>query len=62
MAALSKMYAQGRFLGGYIWSGPHGDYVDSSSGDTSSFKGKEVIRVDDVIAYRLRYFGGLIKA
>ncbi|MGJ8528169.1 DUF5680 domain-containing protein [Maritalea sp.] len=62
LAALSEMYAQGRFLGGFKWSGPHGDYVDSSVGDVSSFEGKEVIIVGDDIAYQLRYFGGLIKA
>jgi hypothetical protein len=59
-AALSAMYAQGRFLGGFAWSGPHGDYVDQSSGDVGHFFGREVILVDAVEAYGLHYCGGLI--
>ena len=58
--ALSAMYAQGRFLGGFSWSGPHGDYVDQSSGEVGHFFGREVILVDTVEAYELHYCGGLI--
>ncbi|HET8915001.1 MAG TPA: DUF5680 domain-containing protein [Propionibacteriaceae bacterium] len=44
-AALSAMYQEGRFLGGFDWAGPHGDYQDHSSGDVSHFHGREVILV-----------------
>jgi hypothetical protein len=36
-AALSAMYQEGRFLGGFDWSGPHGQNQDRSSGDVSHF-------------------------
>lgn len=60
-AALSAMYAQGRFLGAFEWTGPHGIYVDRSSGDVSHFHGREVILVEGREAYALDYFGGLVK-
>ena len=60
-AALSAMYAEGRFLGGWAWSGPHGVYRDASSGDVSHFAGRETIVVDGAEAYALDYHGGLIK-
>lgn len=60
-AALTAMYAEGRFLGGFAWSGPHGDYVDSSEGGVALFSGDEAIYVAGTKAYGLRYSGGLIK-
>ena len=60
-AALSAMYAEGRFLGGFEWSGPHGRYVDLSTGDVTHFKGREAIVVDAAEAYAPDYSGGLIK-
>jgi Domain of unknown function (DUF5680) len=60
-AALSAMYSEGRFLGGFEWIGPHGRYVDQSVGDVTRFHGQESILVDEVRAYTLDYFGGLIK-
>ena len=60
-AALSAMYAEGRFLGGFDWEGPHGVYHDSSSGDVRHFHGHETIDVAGVEAYALDYAGGLIK-
>ena len=60
-AALSAMYAQVRFLGGFEWAGEFGTYRDSSDGDVTHFHGREVIIVEDEIAYALDYFGGLIK-
>jgi len=62
LAALSKMYVENRFLGGFEWSGPHGTYVDQSAGDVSSFEGKEAITTNGLVSYQLRYFGGLVKA
>ena len=61
-AALSAMYAEGRFLGGFDWTGPHGRYLDRSEGSAGQFRGREVILVDGVEAYALDYFGGLVKA
>jgi hypothetical protein len=60
-AALSAMYQEGRFLGGFDWLGPHGIYRDDSTGDVAHFKGRETIAVSGVVAYALDYFGGLIK-
>ena len=60
-AALATMYGEGRFLGGFSWSGPHGDYVDQSSGEVAHFFGREAILVDAVEAYGLHYCGGLIR-
>jgi Domain of unknown function (DUF5680) len=61
-AALSAMYAQGQFLGGFEWTGPHGRYVDWSEGGVAHFRGREVIIVQGVEACALDYFGGLAKA
>jgi hypothetical protein len=61
MGALSAMYTEGRFLGGFEWDGPRGRYVDASSGDVVRFHGRETITVDATIAYALDYLGGLIK-
>lgn len=59
--ALSAMYAEGRFLGGFRWLGPHGEYVDKSEGGVDLFSGEEAIYCDSIKAYGLRYSGGLIK-
>jgi hypothetical protein len=61
-AALGAMYAQGRFLGGFQWLGPHGEYIDSSTGDAAHFHGRETIRVGGMEAYALDYAGGVIRA
>ena len=59
--ALSTLYQEGRFLGGFEWIGPHGVYRDRSSGGVAHFQGRESIRVGGAEAYALNYFGGLIK-
>jgi Domain of unknown function (DUF5680) len=61
-AALSGMYKEDRFLGGFEWSGPYGRYVDTSIGDVTEFHGREAIVVEGVEAYVLDYFGGLVKS
>jgi hypothetical protein len=61
-AALAALYAEGRFLGGFSWSGPHGDYCDRSEGSVAQFRGRETITVGGVQAYALDYFGGLVKS
>lgn len=60
-AALSAMYGQGRFLGGFEWTGPHGTYRDTSTGDVAHFHGRETIMVAEEQAYALDYLGGLIR-
>lgn len=60
-AALSAMYSEGRFLGGFEWTGPHGLYRDTSMGGVEHFHGREAILVNGVEAYALDYFGGLVK-
>ncbi len=60
-AALSALYREGRFLGGFEWTGEHGTYLDRNQGDASHFKGREIITVGGRDAYELDYFGGLVK-
>ena len=60
-AALSAMYEEGRFLGGFDWQRQHGIYQDRSTGDVAHFSGRETISVSGVVAYALDYFGGLVK-
>ena len=60
--ALSDLYREGRFLGGFVFAtGPH-VYVDRSEGGVASFSGHEVIQMDREAVYRLDYHGGLIRA
>jgi hypothetical protein len=59
--ALSAMYEEGRFLGGWDWEGPHGLYRDVSTGDAAHFHGREAITVGGIEGYALDYFGGLVK-
>jgi hypothetical protein len=61
-AALSLMYKEGRYLGGFEWSGPHGTYQDTSIGTVARFHGREAISVGGAEAYVLDYLGGLIKS
>ncbi|WP_207204607.1 DUF5680 domain-containing protein [Sanguibacter massiliensis] len=51
-AALTAMYAEGRFLGGFKHVGEHGTYVDVSTGDVARFHGREAILVGGEEAYR----------
>jgi hypothetical protein len=59
--SLSRMYQEGRFLGGFEHQVQDGTYVDSNEGDVSSFKGTEFIVRDGVKVYELFYHGGLIR-
>ena len=59
-AALSAMYAQGRFLGGFAWVHDGYDYTDASTGTFRDFTGVETIHKDGALAYRLDYHGGMI--
>jgi hypothetical protein len=59
--ALTAMYGEGRFLGGFEWTGPHGTYRDRSEGGVTHFRGREAIEVSGIEAYALDYAGGLIR-
>ncbi len=60
-ASLSRMYKEGRFLGGFEYSENDLTYVDSSEGSVERFNGREFIRRGEEIAYELDYHGGLIR-
>jgi hypothetical protein len=59
-AALSAMYAEGRFLGGFDVLHQGFQYRDVSDGSIDSFTGIETIHFDNVPVYRLDYHGGVI--
>jgi len=58
--SLSRMYGEGRFLGGFQHVAGELTYIDTSGGDLTSFIGHERIVRDGVRAYELVYHGGLI--
>lgn len=60
-ASLSRMYAEGRFLGGFTHTHEGFAYTDASQGGVDSFQGRETIAREDALAYELVYHGGLIK-
>ena len=60
--SLSKMYTEGRFLGGFEYTHGHLKYVDLNDGDMCRFRGKEQIYCDDKVVYELVYHGGLIRS
>jgi hypothetical protein len=59
--SLARMYAEGRFLGGFRHNEGDLTYIDTSQGDFSRFHGQEWIERTGVKAYELVYHGGLIK-
>jgi hypothetical protein len=59
--SLSKMYQQGRFLGGFQHTVDEFEYYDTSIGGFSAFSGREWITHNGEIVYELLYHGGLIK-
>jgi hypothetical protein len=59
--SLSRMYGEGRFLGGFEHATPKGTYIDTSDGDVTSFTGREWIAREGVRVYELVYHGGLVK-
>ena len=61
MTALSGLYREGRFLGGWQAAVEGFDYVDTSHGDVVRFTGLEWIERDGERVYELRYAGGLIR-
>ncbi|MBH5335695.1 hypothetical protein IHE55_13170 [Streptomyces pactum] len=60
-AALTELYRQGRFLGGFRHTVNGYRYEDETQGDVTRFSGIEHIRTaDDTRAYELRYHGGRV--
>ena len=59
--SLSRMYQEGRFLGGFEYATVLGDYHDCNEGDFISFSGREWITQNGRAVYELYYHGGLIK-
>jgi hypothetical protein len=59
--SLSKMYQEGRFLGGFEYATRDDIYVDTNEGDIASFTGRESITRENVKVYELVYHGGLVK-
>jgi hypothetical protein len=60
-SSLSKMYAEGRFLGGFEATDGDCTYHDASTGDATWFQGREWIERAGQTAYELQYHGGLIR-
>ena len=60
--SLTRLYEEGRFLGGFEHIVDELRYVDTSEGDFPLFHGKEWIEQAGQIVYELRYHGGLVKS
>ena len=60
-ASLSRMYSEGRILGGFQYSEGDFTYYDNSEGEFNHFTGREWIQREGVKAYELVYHGGMIK-
>lgn len=58
--SLSKMYSEGRFLGGFEYRHNGFIYIDTSEGSMTSFRGREYISRQGETAYELFYHGGLV--
>jgi hypothetical protein len=61
-ASLSRMYAAGRFLGGWQHAEDDLVYTDTSEGALTHFKGREWIEKEGQILYELVYHGGMIRS
>ncbi len=60
--SLTRLYEEGRFLGGFEHTVDDLRYVDTSEGDFQLFHGREWIEQAGQIVYELRYHGGLVKS
>lgn len=60
-AALSAMYREGRFLGPFEFQHGQYQYRDTNQGNFKNFSGQEEILHNDIVVYRLLYFGGLVR-
>jgi len=61
MKSLSRLYAEGRFLGRFEYAEGDLKYVDNNAGDVSAFRGREWIYRNDELVYELDYHGGLLQ-
>lgn len=59
--SLTKLYAEGRFLGGFTAACGRFLYEDTNEGDERLFTGREWISLEDETVYELVYHGGLIQ-
>ena len=60
--SLTKLYQQGRFLGGFEYIAGDYTYTDTNQGDFTHFTGQEYISRDSLRVYELVYHGGLVKS
>jgi hypothetical protein len=60
-SGLTRLYAEGRFLGLFHHSEGELEYIDTNEGDVSFFTGREWIERRGVKVYELLYHWGLIK-
>jgi len=60
--SLTRLYQEGRFLGGFEHTIDDLRYVDTNEGDFQLFHGKEWIEREGQVVYELLYHGGLIKS
>ncbi len=58
---LTKMYAEGRFLGRFEYTDGDLIYTDTNEGRVQFFQGKEWITRAGEVVYELVYHGGLLK-
>lgn len=59
-ASLTRLYAEGRFLGGFEYSEGELTYVDTNQGEVGFFTGREWISREGKVVYELIYHGGMI--
>jgi hypothetical protein len=59
--ALGKMYAEGRFLGGFLYKQDVFEYRDMNIGDFRRFNGIEKIIMSGELVYELVYGGGTVR-
>jgi hypothetical protein len=59
--SLTRLYQEGRFLGGFEHTVDDLRYVDTNEGNFQLFHGREWIEREGQVVYELRYHGGLVK-
>ncbi len=60
--SLTRLYAEGRFLGRFAHQEGPLTYSDENEGDVSRFRGREYISRDGEVVYELVYHGGVLHA
>ena len=59
--ALTALYGEDRFLGGFRWVDGDTIYTDTNTGDITHFEGREWIDLRHTRVYELTYHGGLVR-